>query len=281
MNIAIIGVGLIGGSLAIDLKSRGFATSIIGVDKNINHLNIALQKGIIDKAMPLNQAVDLSDLIILSAPVDINRKLVSELLSLIEDTNKVVVDMGSTKVGIISDANKHRRRKRFVASHPMAGTEYSGPSAAISQLFDYKNCIICDAKDSGEDALNIVKQMYSCLNMNILYMNSSDHDVHTAYISHISHITSFALALCVLEKEKSEEHILNLAAGGFESTVRLAKSNAETWTPIFLQNASYISEVIDIYVDKMRLFQQAMNNKSTNELKEIICKANEIKKIIR
>lgn len=280
MKVCIVGIGLIGGSLAIDLKRRGFASIVIGVDNNKHHQNIALHSGLVDKIDTLENAVKKSDLIILSTPVNVNRQLLPEILTLIEGSDKIVTDMGSTKSGMAEAVLNHPNRGRYVASHPMAGTEFSGPMAAIGKLFDYKHVIICDKELSDSDALRKIVDMYNVLNMRISYMASADHDVHVAYVSHISHITSFSLALCVLDKEKDEENILKLAAGGFESTVRLAKSNAETWAPIFLQNSEYIIEVLDSYVEKMNLFKKFIQEKNTEGLIELMNEANKIRKIL-
>jgi len=280
MKVCIIGIGLIGGSLAIDLKRRGFASVIIGVDSNKHHQNIALHSGLVDKIDTLENAVKKSDLIILSTPVSANKEMLPEILSLMEGTSKVVTDMGSTKSGIAEAVINHPNRGRYVASHPMAGTEFSGPMAAIGKLFDYKHVIICDKELSDEDALRTVVGMYNILNMRISYMKSVDHDIHVAYVSHISHITSFSLALSVLDKEKDEENILKLAGGGFESTVRLAKSNAETWAPIFVQNSEYIIEVLDNYLEKMNLFRKYILDKNPEGLTELMNEANKIRKIL-
>ncbi len=280
MKVCIIGIGLIGGSLAIDLKRRGFASQIIGVDSNKHHQNIALHSGLVDKIDTLQNAVKKSDLIILSTPVNANREMLPEILTLIEGTDKVVTDMGSTKAGIAESVINHPNRSRYVASHPMAGTEFSGPMAAIGKLFDYKHVIICDRELSADDALTTVLEMYKILNMRVSFMSAVDHDIHVAYVSHISHITSFSLALSVLDKEKDEENILKLAAGGFESTVRLAKSNAETWAPIFLQNSEYIIEVLDNYLEKMNLFRKYILEKNTESLKDLMNEANKIRKIL-
>ncbi len=280
MKVCIVGIGLIGGSLAIDLKRRGFASSIIGVDNNKHHQNIAIHSGLVDKIDTLENAVRKSDLIILSTPVNANREMLPGILSMIKGTSKIVTDMGSTKAGIAAAVANHPNRGRYVASHPMAGTEFSGPMAAIGKLFDYKHVIICDKELSDEDAIRKVIDMYNILNMRITYMKSTDHDVHVAYVSHISHITSFSLALSVLDKEKDEENILKLAAGGFESTVRLAKSNAETWAPIFLQNSEYIIEVLDSYLEKMNLFKKYILEKNSAGLVELMNEANKIRKIL-
>jgi prephenate dehydrogenase len=280
MTISVIGIGLIGGSLGLDLRKRHFTDKVIGVDINPQHLNIAQLCGIIDEADTLENAVEKSDLILLCSPVDANTSMLPIILNMINGTPKVVADMGSTKAGISMASKDHPGRGRYVAAHPMAGTEYSGPLAAIGKLFDYKTVIICDPELSDPDAKALVERMFNILNMHLVYMNSVVHDVHVAYISHISHITSFSLALSVLEKEQEEENILALAGGGFESTVRLAKSNGETWAPIFAENSEYIIEVIDTYIEKMNIFRKLISEKDMAGLKSLMEEANKIKKIL-
>ena len=280
MTVAVVGIGLIGGSLMVDLRKRGFADRIIGVDTNLHHQNIALLCGLIDENDTLENAIEKSDLIILSTPVNTNCKMLPGILDKVKGTSKVVTDMGSTKASIAKASENHPGRGRYVAVHPMAGTEFSGPLAAIGKLFDYKNAIICDKELSDADALSTVEKMLDLLNMHKVYMNSSDHDVHVAYISHISHITSFSLALSVLDKEHEEQNILTLAAGGFESTVRLAKSNGETWAPIFIENAQYILEVMDTYIEKMNSFRKMITEKDLDGLKSLMEEANKIRKIL-
>jgi prephenate dehydrogenase len=280
MKTAIVGLGLIGGSLALDLKKRGFSEEIIGVDNNLRHSNIAALTGLADKIETLENAVEESDVILLCTPVSTIEALLPKVLDQIGDRKKIVADMGSTKSEIARAVSGHPNRSKYVAVHPMAGTEFSGPLAALSKLFDYKSVIICDKDFSGVDELETIHQMLRILNMKIKYMDSSSHDLHVAYVSHISHITSFSLALSVLEKEKDEENILTLAAGGFESTVRLAKSNAETWAPIFIQNSNYILEVLDTYIEKMNLFRKYIEESDTEQLSNLMEKANEIKKIL-
>jgi len=279
-TVSIIGIGLIGGSLAKGLRVNGFAGKIIGVDNNPQHCKVAMYRGLADEFMSLDNAVDKSDVIILSTPVDINCKLLPLILDRISGTDKVVTDMGSTKADIASAVTDHPARGRYVSAHPMAGTEYSGPAAATGNLFDNKVAIICDREKSDVDAFELIAALFRSLNMRLQFMNSADHDVHVAYISHISHITSFALALCVLDKEKDEKNILSLAAGGFESTVRLSKSNGETWAPIFIGNADSILEVIDTYIEKINLFKQYIRSKDADSLKQLMNTANDIKRIL-
>jgi prephenate dehydrogenase len=280
MTVAVVGIGLIGGSLMVDLRKRGFTEKIIGVDINVRHQNIALLTGLVDEIDTLEAAVEKSDLIILSTPVSTNCKMLPLILDRIAGTKKVVTDMGSTKASIARASAGHRARGRYVAVHPMAGTEYSGPLAAIGKLFDYKTAIICDKELSDKDAIDTIERMLAVINMKKVYMNSTEHDIHVAYVSHISHITSFSLALSVLEKEQQEENILTLAGGGFESTVRLAKSNGETWAPIFIENADYIIEVLDTYIEKMNDFRKKIKEKDTEGLKGLMEEANKIRKIL-
>ena len=280
MIITIIGIGLIGGSMALDLKNRGFAHKIIGVDNNLNHQNVALLSKIVDEVDMLESAVEKADLIIIATPIDAIQKLLPLILDLTEGTSKVITDAGSTKAGICKLVESHPNRSQYVASHPMAGTEYSGPMAAVSRLFDYKNAIICDKELSSKPALKVIKKMYDTLNMKLIYMNSKQHDVSAAYVSHMSHISSFVLSLAVLEKEHNEKRILNLASGGFASTVRLAKSSAEMWVPVFEQNSTYILEVIDTYMDKLQAFKTAIQNNDDEKLTELITHANHIQKIL-
>jgi prephenate dehydrogenase len=280
MTITVVGIGLIGGSLMIDLRKRGFTDKIIGVDSNLQHRNIAQLCGLVDETDSLEKAVDKSDLIILSTPVDTNCRMLPGILDRLGGTSKVVTDMGSTKGEIARISKNHPNRGRYVALHPMAGTEFSGPLAAIGRLFDYKNVIICDSELSDKDALGTVEKMLDVLNMKKVYMNSGDHDVHVAYVSHISHITSFSLALSVLDKEREEHNIMALAGGGFESTVRLAKSNGETWAPIFLENSGFIIEVIDNYIEKMKLFKKLISENDKEGLKALMEEANKIRKIL-
>ncbi|MCU0458254.1 MAG: prephenate dehydrogenase [Bacteroidales bacterium] len=280
-NICIAGLGLIGGSLARSLRINGFNGKITGVDANPHHCTIAMYRGLADEFLPLDEAVEKSDIIILCAPVDANCCLLPGILDMIGGTGKVVTDMGSTKADISAVADRHPARGRYVAAHPMAGTEHSGPASALDRLFAGKIAIICDPEKSDDDALEKITALLQSLNMKIQYMNSREHDVHVAYVSHISHITSFALALCVLDKEKDATNIMSLAAGGFESTVRLSKSNAETWAPIFTGNSGPILEVIDTYIEKMRLFRKHIEKGDGEALRQLMRSANQIGNILK
>jgi prephenate dehydrogenase len=279
MTITIIGLGLIGGSLAIGLRENGFADQLIGVENNQNHANQALKLGLVDEIQTLQNAVNQSDIVIVATPVDALATLLPTVMDLVQ--NQVVIEVGSTKRPIIDAVSTHPKRHRFVATHPMAGTEYSGPEAAIRHLYTNKNCVLCNVADSDEDAVKTVEKMYKSLFMKLIYMNAEEHDRHTAYISHLSHICSFALATTVLEKEKEEYHIFELASTGFDSTVRLAKSNPETWIPIFRQNQDNIIEVLDEYINNLLKFKGLMLADGYDRLKKELENANRIRKILK
>lgn len=280
MIVCIIGMGLIGGSLAIDLRKRGFATRIIGVESDPQHAAIAKLGGLADQTDTLENAVNGSDLIILATPVDAIQSLLPKVLNLVGGTQKAVTDMGSTKANLAKRVKNHPNRRHYVAAHPMAGTEFSGPLAAVSKLFDYKCAIITDKQQSAPFALKIVRKMFKALNMKLIYMNSEEHDMSAAYVSHISHISSFALSLCVLDKEKDKKRILSLAGGGFASTVRLAKSSAEMWVPVFEQNSAYVIEVLETYIEKLKLFKEHIEKKRNSEVSDLIHEANKIQKVL-
>ena len=282
MNIGIIGLGLIGGSMAIDLKRRGFAQQVLGVEAEPVNAAAALSIGLADEVVDLKECVDRSDLIVVAVPVGVAQTLLPMILDMMpEGSEKVVMDVCSTKESLAEAVKYHPMRKYYVASHPMSGTEYSGPWAALPGLFDGRACIICDFNESSPKAVRTVEEIYDTLNMRVVYMNSSSHDVHTAYVSHFSHVISFALALTVLEKEKDEKHIFDLASGGFSSTVRLAKSSADMWTPILLQNRENVLHVMETYTGMLDAFRKAMEDADEEALRKLIQDANRIRRIIR
>ena len=283
-NLGIIGLGLIGGSMAIDLKRKGFAQTILGVDADSVNAAAAEKIGLVDRVVGLEECVDQSDVIILAVPVDAALKLLPMVLDRFEQTgakDKLVMDVCSTKEHLSRSVKYHAKRKMYVASHPMSGTEYSGPWAALPGLFDGRACIICDSDESDRKAVRTVEELYTALNMRVIYMNSSNHDVHTAYVSHVSHVISFALAQTVLEKEKDEKHIFDLASGGFASTARLAKSGADMWTPILLQNSDNVLRVMDTYMEKLQAFRDAIADGDQEAVRGLIEEANKIRRIIR
>ena len=305
-TVGIIGLGLIGGSMAIDLKRRDFAQTILGVEADKVAAQAAMTMGLADEMVSLEDCVDRSDIIVVAVPVGAAVKMLPEILDRIHSgaeapssaslrdpiranapegasapDKKIVIDVCSTKEHICAAVKYHPARKQYVCTHPMAGTEYSGPWAAQPGLFDGRACIFADQEESAPWAVQTILELYACLNMRPIFMNSSSHDVHTAYVSHISHVTSFALALTVLDKEKDEKHIFDLASGGFSSTVRLAKSNADMWIPILTQNHDNVLQVMDTYIEKMKQFRDAVASYDEDALRKLIEDANKIKRIIR
>ncbi len=279
MIVTVIGTGLIGGSMALTLKENSFCTSVIGVESNRENAKLALKLGIVDEICSLDDAVVKSDLVIIAVPVDIALEVLPRVLDLVD--KQVVLDVGSTKELIVKTASVHAKRKRFVATHPIWGTEYSGPGAAVKNGFNNRVTVICNKEGSDEDAMQLVENMYDCLGMKKIYMDAVSHDLHAAYVSHISHITSFALALSVLEKEKEEDTIFQLAGGGFESTVRLAKSNPDTWIPIFKQNRSNILDVLNEQIYQLKQMKKMLEMEEFDTFRRLIGQANEIKRIIK
>ncbi|MFK7774257.1 MAG: prephenate dehydrogenase [Saprospiraceae bacterium] len=278
MIITIIGIGLIGGSMAISLKENGFASKIIGVDKSQDNLDKAVRRRLIDEDMDLENAINASDIIILSIPVNAMLQVLPKVLDLVD--NQVVIDVGSTKFELMQSVKDHPKRKQYVGTHPMAGTEHSGPEAAIPNLFNNKTTVICDEEHSQKEAVELIEKMYNSLEMKVLRMDSKSHDMHTAYISHISHISSFALALTVLEKEKDEKAILDLASSGFSSTVRLAKSSANMWVPVFQQNRDNVLDVLDEHINSLSKFRTLLIKKDFKKIHELIEQSNDIKRIL-
>jgi len=278
-RIAIVGLGLIGGSLAIQLHEKKISSRLIGVDVNEEHEQKALELELVDEVMSLDEAIDASDVIVLAIPVD---KLVEMLPALMDRVEKqVVVDLGSTKAQLVNAIKNHPKRGRYVATHPMWGTEYSGPQAAVRGAYENKAVIICNAEESDTDALEWVKYMYKKIGMHLLEMEAKAHDLHAAYVSHISHITSFALANTVLEKEKEEQAIFELASAGFESTVRLAKSNPAMWVPIFMQNKDNVLDVLKEHIAQLTRFKESIEKEDNGYLMKLIEDANKIRRIIK
>jgi prephenate dehydrogenase len=279
MKVAVIGLGLIGGSVALLLKQKGIASTVIGVDNNEGHQQKALELGLVHQVLPMEAAIAQSDFIVVAVPVDNAIQVLLSVLHLV--SHQVVMDMGSTKTQIIAAVKDHPKRGRFVAAHPMWGTEFSGPEAATMYAFAGKAAIICNQLESDANALHAAQNMLQHLGMHLVYMNAIDHDVHTAYISHISHITSFALANTVLQKEKEENAIFELASAGFESTVRLAKSNPDMWVPIFRQNKENVLDVLNEHISQLRKFKACLEKENWEYLRELIQEANNINRILK
>lgn len=279
-KVGIIGIGLIGGSIAKALRTSGWASELIGIEANPVHAAKALSLHLVDKVQTLEEAVQSVDVFVCATPVDILVQIIPQVLDLLKP-HQMVIEVGSTKTPVYEALKNHPKRTQFVSTHPMAGTEFSGPEAAVDGLFTGKRGVICDKELSSPEAAATIERLYrDGLGMNLIYMDSIDHDVHTAYISHISHICSFALANTVLEKEKNEERIFELASTGFESTVRLAKSSPETWSQIFHQNQDNLMDVLDEYINTLLKYKGLMLSGSYDKLKEELGKANDIGRIL-
>lgn len=277
-NVFIIGVGLIGGSFALDIRKLHPECTVYGIDKNEMHLDQAIQLEVIDKKAnfeDLNEA----DLVIIAIPVDATLKVLPEVLNHISD-KAIVFDAGSTKEDICAKVKDHPKRRNYLAVHPIAGTEHSGPSAAIVGLYKNKTNIICEVEETAFKLQEKALKLFSDLGMRIRYMNPVAHDKHIAYVSHLSHISAFMLGKTVIDKEKNERDIFDMAGSGFESTVRLAKSSPAMWTPIFEQNKTNVIETLNEYINNLQQFKKLMEDgdfeavykemETTNHIKDIL-----------
>jgi prephenate dehydrogenase len=279
MKIAIVGLGLIGGSLAIDLRSKKIATRLIGVDFNEGHARKALELGLVDEILPEEKTFAESDVVILAIPVNTIGALLPSILDRVAK-NAVVIDTGSTKSMICKSVAQHDRRAQFVAAHPISGTENSGPTAALQGLFEGKTNIICEKEQSSKSSLAVAKNIFDSVGMDTIFMEPDEHDKHVAYVSHLSHVSSFLLGQTVLDIEKDEKNIFDLAGSGFASTVRLAKSSPAMWAPIFEQNSEYLSQALLEYIMHLQKFHYHLMKKDTKELVKTLTNANEIRRVL-
>lgn len=276
MKVSIIGLGLIGGSVARDLRKNRFATQLTGIETNPEHASQALELKLVDDILPLEEAVAQSDLVILAVPVNKIRELLPQVLDLVS-ASATVTDLGSTKQRIADVVDSHPKRRNYVAAHPMSGTENSGPTAALESLFSGKITIICDQEKSGPQHLALVEKMFQCLGSNIAYMSADEQDHSTAYISHLPHVVAYALANAAMAKE-NRHIIFDLASGGFNSTVRLAKSNPLMWGPIFVDNKNYIVEALETYIKHLKEIKESIqtDEKRMYELMENATRIREV-----
>lgn len=272
-------MGLIGGSMARDLRRTGFATEIIGVDQNPGHLKRALELGLADRGASLDEGLAQADIVLVAIPVDKIESLLPYVLDHI-DAATSVTDVGSTKHQICKAVEQHPRRGNYVPAHPMSGTENSGPDAAIDGLFEQKICIVCDQEKSRPQHLALIEKMYHTIGMDIAYMSSDAQDHTTAHVSHLPHIAAFALANAVLDTN-DRNIIFDLASGGFQSTVRLAKSSPQMWGPIFKQNQDYVVESLNVYIRHLEAFKASLLNKSEDQLYELMKNANKIREVLQ
>ncbi len=278
MKTTIIGLGLIGGSMAKDLRKSKFATELIGIDVNETHAKKAVEIGLVDRVETLKDGIKNTDIVIIAIPVDKELKILSKILDEISE-NTTVIDLGSTKKMIVESVSNHPKRRNFVPAHPMSGTENSGPTAAIENLFKGKITILCDQQDSGPQHVALVEKMFQTLGMDIAYMTADEQDHSTAFVSHLPHAAAYALANAVQSKE-DRNIIFDLASGGFRSTVRLAKSSGAMWHPIFQQNRNYVVESLDVYIKHLQEFRDCMKNEDDDKLWDLISNANKIRGIL-
>ena len=279
MKVYIIGIGLIGGSLAFDIKKHYQQAKISGIDANENHLAEAMQLGIIEEKATFDD-LNLADFVILSTPVDVSVVILPEILDKIGEET-LVLDVGSTKLPICEAISNHPKRRNFMACHPIAGTEFSGPSAAVIGLFENKTNIICEVEKTTFKLQEKALEMFQKLGMRIRYMDPKSHDKHIAYVSHLSHISAFMLGKTVIEKEKDERDIFDMAGSGFESTVRLAKSSPAMWTPIFKQNKKQVVKSLDEYILNLTKFKNLIENDNFEEVFNEMQNTNRIKEILK
>ncbi len=275
LKIGIIGLGLIGGSFALALKQK-LNAEIYGKDKYF--LDKAKDLGLIDFELDDNNLQEMK-FVIIATPVDTIGKIAIELLDKISDKT-LVFDTGSIKHNIAQVIENHSKRNQFLLAHPIAGTEYSGPDAAFPSLYENKINIICDTDRTRKDLLKRALEIFRKLNMQIIEMQSKEHDRHIAYVSHLSHISSFMLGKTVMDLEKDEKNIFQMAGSGFASTVRLAKSSPETWTPIFTENQVNILQALDEYIENLENFKKLLQNNKSRNIKELLTRTNHIKNII-
>lgn len=280
MTVQIAGLGLIGGSFALALRNRGLADRILGTEYNAEHAAEALRLGLADRIVGFEEGSAEADLIVLATPVDTIPALAIKALNRV-GPRQVVMDMGSIKGELCEMTAMHARRGRLVAAHPMWGTEYSGPQAAQHGAFAGHSVVLCDTERSDADAVETAEGIFRALGMEVLRMNAEEHDLHAAYVSHISHVTSFALANTVLEKEREEQHIFDLAGGGFRSTVRLAKSAASTWVPILLHNKYNVLDVLREHIHQLQLLRRMIERDDAEGLRSAVERANTIQRILR
>ncbi|MEQ9401967.1 MAG: prephenate dehydrogenase [Cyclobacteriaceae bacterium] len=280
MKITIVGLGLIGGSYALSLKKRMEGLTIYGWDENLDHLKQAAGLGIVDVPCDsLSHAVKSGDTIFLAIPVHTIEELLPDLLHLLNE-NQCMVDFGSTKKAICNSVGGHPKRNQFIAAHPISGTEYSGPAAAFDSLFEDKVMIVCEQEKADQVFVDTFRKQCKALGMSTTYLSAEEHDIHLAYVSHLSHIISFGLSKTVLDKEEDESKILDLAGSGFASTVRLAKSSPEMWTPIFLKNKEAVLESLTHYQGRLSEFKDLLVNSDEAGINKYLEEGRAIRKIL-
>ncbi|HPI11259.1 MAG TPA: prephenate dehydrogenase [Catalimonadaceae bacterium] len=279
-TICFIGLGLIGGSMALKIKKEAPSVRRIGVETNEDHARFAIQEGIVDEVLSLEEAISNADLVVIALPVNLISGILPTVLNLVSGTQKTVLDAGSTKKGICDSVTDHPARTNFVAGHPIAGTENSGPAAAFDSLFDNKRFIICESEKSSAFALDEALRFVSLLNMQVTFLTPDVHDRSYAYVSHLSHAISYSLGVSVLEMEKEIEGLVELSGSGFSSMVRLAKSSASMWVPVLMQNQKETTMAIDRFVSRLERVKDLIKQKDEAGLRAFILHANEIHELL-
>lgn len=279
MKICIVGLGLIGGSFSLGLKEKLKDLYVLGVDNNPEHLEKAKELNIINEAVSFEKGIQEAPISVLATPVDVIAELLPKALDILPETS-ILTDFGSTKSHIAELVQAHPKRGQYVALHPIAGTENSGPEAAFTELMRNKIMIICDAPKSNAQALTLIELLCNVLEMEIYHLSSSEHDLHLAYVSHLSHVVSFALSTTVLEKEKDEHTLFELAGSGFASTARLAKSSPNMWRAIFKQNKENISEALVRYIQALQKFKDLLDTEDMEALAQFMQRANTIRRVL-
>ena len=279
MTLSIIGLGLIGGSFAKDLRSAGLATVLLGVETSPEHAARALQLGLVDRIVPLKEALQQGDVILLAMPVNAIESLLPRILDTVRPT-QTVIDLGSTKFLLAEGVRQHPNRERYVAAHPMAGTENAGPDAALEGLFKGKTVLLCDLEWSAPDACKTALELFHAVGLKFEFMSSEQHDRHAAYVSHLSHVAAYALSLAVQTEEKAGYAVPRLAGGGFASTVRLAKSSPEMWVPIFKQNREHVLKAIEAFSGRLQELKRCLEENDYEKLEHLIREANQIRDLL-
>ena len=279
MKVTIVGLGLIGGGIGLDLRKAGLSRERVGVDLNEAHAQKAIELGLVDRIEGEGKALEDADVVILAIPVNTMSALLPQVLDVVKK-DAVVIDTGSTKSMICRSVSNHVNRQQFVASHPIAGTENSGPEAAFTGLFVNMTNIICEQEKSSAQSLAVAARIFSALGMKTIFMDPDEHDRHVAYVSHLSHVSSFLLGQTVLDIEKDEKNIFNLAGSGLASTVRLAKSSPDMWAPIFEQNAVYLGQALAEYIMHLQKFHYQLMKGNTKEIYRVMKEANKIRKVL-
>ena len=278
MKVFVIGIGLIGGSMVLDIKALYPEATVYGIDSNEKHVQQALELGVIDVAANMED-LDQADFVIVSVPVNVALGLLPQVLDLVKD-DAIVFEVGSTKNPICEAIANHPKRRNFIATHPIAGTEFSGPSAALRDLFKGKTNIICEVEKTAFKLQEKALDLFKAMGMRIRYMDPKSHDKHIAYVSHLSHISSFMLGKTVIDKEKDEQDIFDMARSGFESTVRLAKSSPAMWTRIFEQNKAQVLESLEEYISNLTQFKNLLAQDDYNAIFDEMASVNKIREIL-